>query len=663
MALMSVLTIIFILAILSALVLYLSGKELGLSAVRLRGAQSLYVAEGGAVSARSALMAFMNADPLGVATVDASLSAGNLLGWFAGGNPEAQDPFGIFDYVVLDGLRFTLGSTPSTNSVTFHVNWSLPEPHRKVQVPSGSPPANPLGGGTYTGIVVITRRLAPHSTCLPGPTCYIHRLGPDEYEYFYTYSITGDGRIPPQGRRRITFSRDYSIRVRRQNLAQFALFTHVHTTPAGGAIWFTSRTGFDGPVHTNGEFRFAFFPKYGTPDPNSPCDPARIATTTLTSVSTRAWFNNNGSPVRLSANENVVSGVRRDAPVVPDCTPANLADDTDNPPANFTRGVAAIPIPTNPYSQKGVSVGRDPAYTSPVTNLQIRQAVPELADNGSAVPNGIYVPVNDTNSNSVSDGGEPLLGGIYVQGNVDSIELQENTNRSKYILIQGSQTVVIEIDRINQTTTIDNSAWPSPSVRTFTGVPKGWQGPGNANAVILYVEGDILSLKGTLEEKEQMTIAASGRIDIADHLRYEDPPNVNDPNDNPINVLGLYSASSDIRITTGAPGDLQIHAVMMAGNTGDGYNSSVFVQNYNTGAPRGTVTLIGGIIEEYYGPFGTFNSSTGATLTGYGRDFRFDRRMNRGFSPPYFPTTNLFEIAQGTDPLAGVRPVWRESSP
>ncbi len=36
--------------------------------------------------------------------------------------------------------------------------------------------------------------------------------------------------------------------------------------------------------------------------------------------------------------------------------------------------------------------------------------------------------------------------------------------------------------------------------------------------------------------------------------------------------------------------------------------------------------------------------------------------MGRGFAPPYFPTTNLFEVVEG-DGLAGDRPVWREASP
>jgi hypothetical protein len=143
---------------------------------------------------------------------------------------------------------------------------------------------------------------------------------------------------------------------------------------------------------------------------------------------------------------------------------------------------------------------------------------------------------------------------------------------------------------------------------------------------------------------------------------------VYDVNSNPTNLLGLYSLGNDIRITTAAPSDLDIHAVMMAGNPSDGYNSSVNVQSYDacvppatgTPCPRGNVNLIGGIIEEYYGAFGTFDAN-GLGRTGYGRAFRYDRRMGRGFSPPYFPTINVFDLV--AQQLAGARPAWRETAP
>src|SRR3990172_1893830 len=384
MAMIAVLTVILVLVVLSGLVLHLTGKEIALTAFRLGGAQSMYQAEAGAVAGRAALLALMNADPIGVTGVDPTLNGVALANWFAAGDAAAQNAFRLFDYLVTDGQRYTLNATPATGAVTFYVDWGLGTPHRKL-VAAGPAPQNALGPGNYAATVVIVRRRAPHASCVPGPDCYVHRLGADEYEYFYTYTITSDGQVPPRARRRITFSRDFSVRVRRQTFAQFALFTHVHLTPPGSPIWFTSRTSFDGPVHTNREYPFPFFPNFSPPvplpPPGSPIwSPSRTSfdgpvhtngeyrfaffpkfSDRLTSVSGTAWFNNNGGPVRLAGNENVVAAVRRDAPVVFDGTPTNYADDNDNPPANFTRGVASIPMPTNPFSQQGVSIGRDPA--------------------------------------------------------------------------------------------------------------------------------------------------------------------------------------------------------------------------------------------------------------------------------------------------------------
>jgi hypothetical protein len=705
MALMSVLTVIFVLVLVGALVLYLTGKEIAFVGMRLSGAQSLNIAEGGAVAARSALMALFNADPIrnpdtpdanGGPPLDATLTPSLLDTWYANGVRASQNALAILDYLTLDDESLTLNASASTASVTLAVNWSLATPRFKLEPAGGTPPANALGEGVYRAEVRVSRRLAPHpflgsgQPCEPvpvDPTCrYIQRLGGAYYEYYYTYRIVSDGGVSPQFRRRVEFERDFSIRVRRQSFAEYALFTHVHMTPntqtsGNQPIWFTSNTSFDGPVHTNGEFRFAFFPKFGTPDPDSPpncgpydavTNPNGIRTTPLTSVSTWAWFNNRGSPRRLQANENVVSGTRRDAPVLPDCTPANTADDNDNPAANFTRGVAVIPMPTNIFSQQGVAIGRDPDDDSTVTNRQIRQAIPELANNDDAVPNGIYVPVQDANGNGISDAGEPLAGGIYVQGTLNSLTLSlggPTNNLAVYRLVQGTQTVTVTVDRALERTTVTNTAWSDPQTRSFNGVPKGWQQPDPdfANAAIIFVNGNIQGLGGlgglgsTLEEKEQTTIVASGRIDIANHIRYEVPPDPNDLNSNPKNLLGIYSGNNDIRITTAAPDNLVIHAVLMAGNPSDTYQSSVRVENYNSGSPRGAVTLLGGLIEEYYGAFGTFSSATGAQRTGYGRNFTYDRRMSRGFRPPYFPSITAFDlIAQG---LAGARPTWREAAP
>jgi hypothetical protein len=132
---------------------------------------------------------------------------------------------------------------------------------------------------------------------------------------------------------------------------------------------------------------------------------------------------------------------------------------------------------------------------------------------------------------------------------------------------------------------------------------------------------------------------------------------------NPTNVLGLYAAGGDIVIGPSAPNNVIIQAVLMAGTAGSGYNSSIYVQNYNGGSPRGNVNLLGGLIEKYYGPFGTFNSSSGSQVTGYGRAITYDTRMSRGFTPPYFPTTNVYVVGSGSQNIEQLKPAWREAAP
>jgi hypothetical protein len=64
----------------------------------------------------------------------------------------------------------------------------------------------------------------------------------------------------------------------------------------------------------------------------------------------------------------------------------------------------------------------------------------------------------------------------------------------------------------------------------------------------------------------------------------------------------------------------------------------VTVEDYDRGSEMGNVKLLGGIIENYYGAFGTFDSRTGQNSTGYGRTFTYDQRMSRGLAPPFVPT-------------------------
>jgi hypothetical protein len=647
---MAVLGMIAVLTLFGSLAMFVAGREIAMSGMRFQGAQSLYITEGGAVAGRAALMAYLGVYPTGITKVDPSLTGTTISTWYAGGQNSLQTPLAVLNYLVIDGQQFT---TPFTSPATFQVNWGLATTHLKLQT-TGTP-VNTLANGTYTASVTLTPNPTADASCSLGP-CAIHQLGPNWYEIFYSYTVTSIVTVNPKLRREVTLQGSFSIQLRLQNFAVYALFTDTHTLPDGTPVWFTNTTTFNGPVRTNGEFRFLQFPTFNS---------------TLESVNPNAWFYNGGTNVELAANENVSGGgVRIDAPLVPPASSPQAAA-----PATFTRGVPTLSLPNGPYNQQGVAIGLNPGNTTPVTAAQIAAAVPEL--NGAlSIPNGIYVPVAGT-CQSIPNAN--MGGGIYVAGNVDSLTMSlggVSNNLAVYTLTQGTTTTTITVDRANNQTTVTSNNWlppstsppcsggsPGPATRTFTGVPKGYQpGPGSNNATVIYVDGAVNSLSGTLQQNEQTTIAASGDITIQGNVLYQTPPNPSDPTSNPTNLLGLYSSGGNIVIGASAPNNVTVHAVMMAGSTPNLATSQIYVAGYNTGSPRGTATVIGGLIEQYYGAFGTVNSS-GVQLTGYGRNFTYDTRMSRGFSPPYFPTTNQFVVSEGSAQLAGARPTWREATP
>jgi len=147
----------------------------------------------------------------------------------------------------------------------------------------------------------------------------------------------------------------------------------------------------------------------------------------------------------------------------------------------------------------------------------------------------------------------------------------------------------------------------------------------------------------TLHRLTQFTVFAQGDVRITSDLVYQEPPDPNDPNSNPANILGVYSHANDVVLwdgsggTRGTPDNVVLHGVFMAKGR-EGHTGVVTARGYNTRGRQGQARLVGGVIQRYYGPFGVFDSSTGQLRNGYFRDFRYDTRLARGFAPPFFPT-------------------------
>ena len=313
---------------------------------------------------------------------------------------------------------------------------------------------------------------------------------------------------------------------------------------------------------------------------------------TIESVSATATYGNSpGSPIQLAADHNGTI----DVPILDQ---------------GLTLGAAHIPMP-------GTTAG-DTQRTISLTGFT-----------GSTPSNGAYLAYNSG----------AMTGGIYVKGDASVSLSVPSAGIAQYSITQGSDTWTVTANTSTSQTSIKKNAG---STTTYAGLPNG----------LLYVEGAVTSLAGTLQKATQLTVAATNDVTITGHLMYENytagsPPTA----EGTANLMGILSWTASIHIGTSAPDDINIHATLMA-PTGE-----VLVDNYDKGKTRGTATILGGVIEDSYGAFGI--SSVNGLLHGYARNFVYDKRMSRGMAPPYFPTTGKV-----ISTLTGVtdRPNWQQSS-
>ncbi|MDP8259735.1 MAG: DUF4900 domain-containing protein [Candidatus Gygaella obscura] len=281
-----------------------------------------------------------------------------------------------------------------------------------------------------------------------------------------------------------------------------------------------------------------------------------------------------------------------------------------------------------PDFQKGFVRGYDTINLEP--SIGQSELKYEASASVSEMPtDGIYIP-ND---------GSNLTGGIYIKGDSDIEIGKDVSDNPQYTIIQGATTKVITIDYDSDTTDVDGDV--------YNGIPDGVTDEG----ILIYANGEIDSFEGLVQKDTQLTVASERDINITDHVLYEEydtTPVLNA--DSYTNLLGILSWGGDVVIDTSAPDDLNVHGVVMA------HLGSFEVDDYNKGSARGDVSLLGGMIAKFYGPFGTFSGES--MLTGYGRDFVYDGRMLLGSSPPFFPIMTSFTVFE--DGGLSEQLIWKE---
>lgn len=421
----------------------------------------------------------------------------------------------------------------------------------------------------------------------------------------------------------------YYFEVNRQSLARYALFanhffSNAEDETSGNRIYFTNRTRFSGPVHTNQQYTFAENPWFAGQVTSSGCPKDGISA--------------DGSSCTVATNPGAFYGSSSNFV----SSPSSTLNDNGAAPS-FLGGVVwnkeftVLPGNSNDQNAAALSAGL-PIYGT-VTQMSLYRDTLSLGGGAASEVQRITYSQN-------------------VNGSPVTVQLAYGADQLLYIWDATSGTWVPAVKAA------DGSVGPGASGATpfqFNGVIAVQNdAAGNPGMINDLNGGPNVTADGpagaSVAAFARLNVTASSDIRVTSDLKYTDPPctgsNVPDASGNVTatcnnlsakNILGVYSSGGDVKLisptadsNTRLGYNATIHAVLMASK------GAVRVDGFNQGAPQGYVNLIGGIIENYYGAFGQFDSS--GPVHGYGRNFVYDQRTYTGYAPPYFPTEKNWSL-------------------
>lgn len=450
-------------------------------------------------------------------------------------------------------------------------------------------------------------------------------------------------------RRNVLIQGEYVFDVGQTSFAHYAYFTN-RESASGSNIYFTDQTMIDGPTHTNGRFSFYRTPWFGGRVTSAGCNNADC----IGNRSPGAYFYDRPSTILRPR----------------DMSPNQGAPRRGNHAPTFEGGVqwqgTPVPLPTSAYSQRLVA-----------------QGVGRPADQGIYFDSDLFSLKMWSGNNagtSVSSGATWQ----YIEACEGEREWVDRGSRRssdwRYEFVGTCEQWRFNADGQLQHRVIPPSGAPPA---TWSTLPKMFNG-------VIFVDGRVESLAGpdrtnannpatanpAIASFAQITIAAERDIRITRDLMYESPPCTGRPtrlsngtvrraqcdNLDARNVLGVYSQGGDIVIGNdneyrrdrhsawisdgllNSPTNVNVHGVLMSAT--DQVRVEGYEENGSYKSDRGDFQLLGGMIQENRGVFGTFGTdSRGREVRrGYDRVYTYDPRMMRGMQPPFFPTTGLGEV-------------------
>lgn len=471
------------------------------------------------------------------------------------------------------------------------------------------------GDNTWTGSFRLTGLTYQLASTPPQPVVTATDASglPTGYQYTYNYSITSEGTTTTGGQTTLQESGSIIFNATVQpggpmqlSFAAWGMFINEYAVCSGSYLVPGTITG---PVFTNGGWTFGTAGQYVFTDP-------------VGSVSATAgyYFTSYGQCFS-SPNDSYRYRSQTISPVFQ---------------AGFNKAQNPVALPVNDFSQKRAVLDGQGTNTAPVTPAEM-SAVLKRADGSaysSSATSGVYMPYR------VIDGVPTVTGGgIYVEGSASVVMSVSGTSIQRFQITQSGITSTITINLSNQTTTFTTGG----TTVNLAGVPTNQLGASPAPATMLYVNGDITSLRGpgpgqpAVQDGAAITITAQNNITITGDVLYRTPPVTRVQNEIPGmpadtlipgndkgQVLGIFTARGDVRLNNQQSNRmLEIDAsiaTLSEGGTGG---------IINTGAQINTLTIVGGRIQNR---IKNINSVT--------RNVWFDRRFSQpGFAPPWFPAT------------------------
>ncbi len=162
------------------------------------------------------------------------------------------------------------------------------------------------------------------------------------------------------------------------------------------------------------------------------------------------------------------------------------------------------------------------------------------------------------------------------------------------------------------------------------------------NAAMIYVDGEVKSLSGQVQDDAAITITAATNLTVNGNLTYKTPPVTKDtadaliPGNDRGQVIGLYTNNGNFQLNNPTKnGTIEVDASIatISNKNGATYGLTSIGQDISK------LVIVGGRIH---------NQLHGANVSS--RDVFFDKRFAQGLYPPFFPATQAGKTTENPNP-------------